>query len=346
MTKKIAVLGTGANGSCISADLIRAGYDVTMIDQWPAHVEKMRHDGLTISMPDEELHVRVNAYHLCDDCMLHIIFDVVLLCVKAYDTRWACELIKPYLAPDGILVGVQNGMTVDDIIDIVGADRTIGCVVELASEMFEPGRVKRSIPPSRAWFGLGAVDPAMQDRVQEIADIMKHAGRVGFPEKIISAKWMKLIVNSMSMGPQAMLGLNGSEAVKLPGVREIMLRCGGEALAAGQSKGYTIEPIFGLKREDIEGSNDLLEMLLDKIMAAVGPTAHDTVVQDHMKGRNSEVDLINGAVFEENTRRGRPSKANQMIVEMSRRIHAGEIKADPSNLAAATELLARLDAGA
>ncbi len=54
MDKAIAVLGTGANGSCAAVDLIRAGYDVTMIDQWPEHVEVMRAGGLTIRMPDDE----------------------------------------------------------------------------------------------------------------------------------------------------------------------------------------------------------------------------------------------------------------------------------------------------
>ena len=48
MGKKIAVLATGANGCCISADLVRAGLDVSMIDQWPAHVEAMRANGLMI----------------------------------------------------------------------------------------------------------------------------------------------------------------------------------------------------------------------------------------------------------------------------------------------------------
>ena len=42
MDKKIAVLGTGANGSCVAADLTNAGLDVVLIDQWPAHIEAMR----------------------------------------------------------------------------------------------------------------------------------------------------------------------------------------------------------------------------------------------------------------------------------------------------------------
>ena len=66
MTKKIAVLGTGANGSCTAASLTEAGLDVTLIDQWPAHVEAMRADGLRIVMPDAETHTRVVAHHLCE----------------------------------------------------------------------------------------------------------------------------------------------------------------------------------------------------------------------------------------------------------------------------------------
>ena len=46
--KKIAVLGSGANGASIGADLTRAGLDVVLIDQWPEHVEAMRRNGIRI----------------------------------------------------------------------------------------------------------------------------------------------------------------------------------------------------------------------------------------------------------------------------------------------------------
>jgi 2-dehydropantoate 2-reductase len=338
MNKKIAVLGTGANGSCIAADLTAAGLDVTMIDPWPAHVEAMRRDGLHISLPDEELHVAVDARHVCDLCALNRVFDIVLICFKAYDARWAAELIKPYLAGDAIVVGMQNGMTADDIAEIVGRDRTIGCVVELASEMFEPGRVKRTLRREKTWFGIGALDQPMSTRLPELEEVLRNVGKVSTNANIQSAKWMKLVVNAMGAG-STMLGLNGNEAMKLPGMREIMLRCGEEALRAGQLQGYTIEPIFGLTREEIEGSNQLLEMLLDNIFAAIGTTSIDMIRQDHMKGRYSEVDLINGRVVEENARRGTPSPTNEVLVSITRRIHSGELKMDPANLELAKEML-------
>ncbi len=335
MSQKIAVLISGANGSCISADLIRAGHNVTMIDQWPAHIEAMRSDGLMVSLPDEDVHVEPDAHHICDLASLNRVFDIVLLTSKAYDARWAAELIKPYLAPDGLLVGVQNGMTASDIADIVGHQRTVGCVVELASQLLEPGKVKRVTRHDGTWFGVGALDPSMDARVPEIIEIMSHTGKVSLTENVQSGKWMKLVVNAMSMCPNAMIGRNGAVSVTIPGMRDLMLRCGEEALAAGQKAGYRIEPIFGLTENDIKGTNRLLEMLLDKILKDVGPNHRNTVTQDHDKGRKSEVDLMNGWVVEQAEKQGSTAPANAAIMAVSRRIESGELKPDPENLALA-----------
>ena len=332
MDKKIAVLATGANGSCIAADLTRAGLDVSMIDQWPAHVEAMRENGLTIKTKDDEYNVKVKAYHLCDICTLSEKFDVVLLTSKAYDSRWLTEFIKPYLADDGLVVAVQNCMTAEMLAEILSPERTVGCVVELASQLFEPGIVTRSTPPERTWFGLGAFDPAHAGRVEEAADVLRFAGKVDISDEIISAKWMKLIVNAMTMALKAMAGANNEQFYKYDGTRELVLRSGEEALAAGQFRGHKIVPIFGLKSEDVDGSNRLLEVLLDKIIHDVGPTALNTVLQDHMKGRYSEFDMINGLVAEECRKNGRPAPISEAVVEISRDIHAGRLKPDPANL--------------
>jgi 2-dehydropantoate 2-reductase len=338
--KKIAVLGTGANGSCTAADLTRTGHDVTLIDQWPAHVEAMRANGLRISMPDEELHVQVNAHHLCDAASLNQTYDVVLLMPKAYDTRWMCEFIKPYLRPDGLVVGIQNAMTAEEIAEVVGPSRTIGCVVELSSEIFTPGIVQRNTPVAKTWFGLGSLDPSMDGRIAEIETLLRNVGKVAVTPKILAAKWMKLVVNTMCLGPFALLGLRLSEAAELPGMRELVLRVGAEALELGQNLGHPIVPIFGLTPEDVRGSNQLLEKLMDKLNRDIGPRARDCVLQDHIKGRYSEVDLINGLVVEESARRGKPAPANAVIVELTRQIQAGTLKPDPSNLQLAHRMLA------
>lgn len=339
MSKRIAILGTGANGSSAAADLSRAGLDVTLFDQWPDHVKEMQSNGLKIVMPDREVQTPVEAYHLCDICALNKIFDIVLLFVKAYDTRWCTELIVPYLADDGLIVGVQNGMTTSDIADIVGEKRTLGCVVELSAEIFTPGVVQRNTPPERTWFGIGSLSESTKGRESEIEDILRYVGKVSITEDILSAKWMKLVVNTMCLGPFAMLGMTLHEAVKIPEVRELNLRIGTEALAAGQRLGYKIEPIFGLQPEDIQDSNRLLEKLLDKLGSDIGPAARDCVLQDHLKGRYSEVDAINGLVVAETRKQGGEAPANAAIVEITRRIRTGDIEPGAENLDTVLELV-------
>ena len=66
LNKKIVVPGTGANGSCIAADLANAGLNVVLIDQWPAPVEAMRANGLQVTLREGENHADVRAHHLCD----------------------------------------------------------------------------------------------------------------------------------------------------------------------------------------------------------------------------------------------------------------------------------------
>ena len=339
MKPSIAIIGTGANGSCAGADLTQAGLDITMIDQWPAHVEAMRTNGLTIKMPDEEKHVDVDAHHLCDVAGMNRTFGLVLVMPKAYDTRWMAQLMEPHLAEDGLMIGIQNAMTAGIIEDVAGPERTLGCVVELSSEIFTPGLVQRNTPPAKTWFGIGALDPEMAERIGEVRNILSHVGQVSVTGEILPAKWMKLVVNTMCLGPLAMLGLTMHEANKLPGLREFVLKAGTEALNAGQRRGYAIQPIFGLTEDDIRETNQLLETLYDKLGADIGPAARDCVLQDHLKGRYSEVDLINGLVAEESAASGGAAPANAVVTEITAKIHAGELKPDPANLQLALEMM-------
>lgn len=336
--KKIAVLGTGANGSCVAADLTNAGLDVVLVDQWPEHVEAMRAKGLHVTLRQGEIHANVRAHHLCDLASMNTTFDVVLLMTKAYDARWHAELIKPYLKEDGFLIGVQNGMTAETIAEVVGPARTLGCVVELSSYCFDPGEIKRNTAPERTWFGIGSFTPETAGREEAVAEVLRHAGKVDLVDNILDAKFMKLVVNTMTLGTMAMIG--GDLADEQPaGMSELMMRLGEESLAVGAALGHPMVPIFGLTQADIEQSNQPLQKFIDKLNQDIGPgRGANTTLQDHIKGRLSEVDDLNGMIFAESEKRGMAAPANAAIVEVSRRIFAGELKPDPANLALAIEL--------
>jgi 2-dehydropantoate 2-reductase len=331
--KRIAFIGTGAQGAGIAADLTRAGLDVTFIEQWPAHVEAMRERGIEVRLPDQTVVTRVHALHLCEVATLREKFDIVFVVVKAYDTRWAVELISPVLAPDGLVVGLQNGMSVDDVASIVGPRRTIGAVIEMASNMFEPGVVTRQNAPSNSWFAVGAIDDATQARAVEVQEVLRHAGTVDISNDIRSSKWMKLVANAGELVPSAILDVPLAEAVRMPGVHEFMVECGKEAARAAVADGSRLVPIFGLTEDEVTGPEryaaDLLSAVLDKYSL---PDTRTTVLQDWMKGRRAEVDEVNGLVVEVLAAVGERAPYNEHTIAIARRIEAGELERGPENL--------------
>ncbi|MBT3766026.1 MAG: NAD(P)-binding domain-containing protein, partial [Rhodospirillales bacterium] len=301
--KRIAIVGTGANGAAFGADMVNAGLDVTFIEQWPDHVEAMRANGLRVEMPDETVTTPVNAFHMCEVATMRDPFDVVFLGVKAYDTRWACELIKPLVAADGLVVGLQNGMTIDDVASIVGPERTMGAVIEVAAYMFEPGVIGRQTGPDGTWFGIGAYDEATKGREGEIVEILRHAGDAEARDDIRSAKWMKLVVNAAEFLPSSILGLPLAEAIKLPGMREVMMASGREAVRTALALGHELVPIFGKLQVEANDPDGYATVLLDAVLSDwTLPDTRVTVLQDWDKARRAEVDDINGLVVREQAR--------------------------------------------
>jgi 2-dehydropantoate 2-reductase len=342
MNRNIAILGPGAIGSSIGADLTKAGHNVLLIDQWPAHVETMKAHGLRIIMPGEELCTPVKAAHLCEVCTLQQQFDIVFLTAKSYDTRWMVEFIKPYLKPDGILVSLQNSLNDEWIAPIIGYERDIASVIELSAEMFEPGLVKRNTDHAHTWFALGELHGRITPRLQEVAQILSAAGKTEMSTNIWGAKWTKLTVNSMSQAVAGILGMFEWEITQHPKVLELCIKLGRECLQVGTTLGYTIEPIFGLSAEEFLGSTDeVLEKNIKTLISHVGKESRNSILQDHLKGRPSEVGFLNGLVVKKGKEAKVPTPLNEAVISLTQKIEQRILKPDPSNLKIFEELIAK-----
>lgn len=342
--KRVAVLGSGAIGSSVAADIARAGYDLTVIDQWPAHVEAMRTSGLQVTIPDEEFTVVLDAVHLCDLCSLRRTFDLVFLACKSYDAAWMAQFIVPYLEPDGVVVPLQNSMSDDWVAPIVGRERDIGCAVELSAEVFTPGVLRRNTMRKITWFGLGELNGQITPRLEAVAQVLSSAGRVDLSTNIRGAKWAKLVNSSMILAPLGMLGMPGSQSIEIPEVFNLCIRLGRETLAVGAALGIEIEPIFGMGAQEFSGSTDsVLERLLRELFVAHGETTvrrmRGVISQDYLKRRRTETGNLNGLVSMRGREVGVPTPANDAIVEVLRRIEAGELKLDRSNIDVAYSVL-------
>src|SRR5580765_304119 len=142
---RIGIMGAGAIGCNVGGMLARAGHDITLIDQWPAHVEKIKSDGLTLSGTWPDYVVPVKALHLYEAQSIQEPFDAAFLAVKAYDTEWATAFIMRYPAEtDCVIVDFQNGINDERVAAVAGRERTLGSVITTSAGRFEPGHAMRT----------------------------------------------------------------------------------------------------------------------------------------------------------------------------------------------------------
>jgi ketopantoate reductase len=94
------VLGAGAIGNIIGANVTHAGHAITLIDMWPAHVEQTRGHGLKVTTAEVgEFTIPVSAVHLGEVAGPRTEFDALLLSVESYDTACAATFIAPLTSP-------------------------------------------------------------------------------------------------------------------------------------------------------------------------------------------------------------------------------------------------------
>ncbi|MFC2001057.1 ketopantoate reductase family protein [Chloroflexota bacterium] len=336
MDKKIAILATGAIGSSIGADFTQAGYDVLLIDQWPAHVEAMKTRGLRVTKAYQVL-IPVTACHLCELASLKPQFDMVFLTSKSIDTSWLVEFIKPYLKPDGLLLSIQNSLNDEWISPIIGAERDIGCALELSAEVFEPGTVQRDTDRNASRFVIGELDGKITPRIQEVAQILSLTGRTEVTANIWGAKWTKLVYNTMNSALGPIGGKKSRDMLKTPKYLAFAIKMGKEAVEVGKALGYILEPVFGMTAEEFAGSSDEdLKRLLLKINTDVdssGLDHHTAVEQDFIKGRRSEAgEYLNGLVAAKGRQVGVPTPYNDALVLVVRQVEQGKLERNRSTL--------------
>jgi len=337
---RIAFVGTGAQGASIGADFALAGYDVTFIEQWPAHVEAIRENGITVNLPNRTINAKVPTLHFCQVAEVKQPFDLIFLVVKAYDTRWVTQMVEPILAEDGFIIGLQNGMTHLDIASVVGAERTIGAVIEIASNMFIPGITNRQNNQDESWFALGAIDSGQQYRVEDVAKLLRCSGRVEVTDDIKSCKWMKLVVNAAELIPSAILDLPLADAARTTGFLEVMRRAGYEAMQAALLDGATIVPIIGLPPITTNDPERYVDRIFDEVLQTFSkPDTLTTSLQDWRKGRRAEIQEVNGYVIDVLRSHGRKAPMNQRVVEIAYEIEKGTLPANPNNASSLIEAL-------
>ncbi|MGH7275719.1 MAG: ketopantoate reductase family protein [Candidatus Rokuibacteriota bacterium] len=336
MITRIGIVGAGAIGCVVGGLLTRAGRDVTLVDQWPEHVETMRKQGLRLSGTCGDHTVKVTALHLHEAQGIREPFDAVFIAVKSYDTEWATALGVSYLRrPDGVVVDFQNGINDERVASIAGRERTLGCVIMIGAGMYEPAHAIRTDSGSLG-FKIGELDGRDTPRARELAELMGAVAGSKVTTNLFGERWSKLALNCMANPVAGLSGLGTAEVRTEPGPRRITVHLGAEAVKVGRAAGHEVEPILHITAQrfvDAAEGRGLAEVEADISRDAKSRAGgRPSLLQDVMRRRRTEIDDLNGYVVAQGRRLGVPTPFNEKIVELFHRHPVGTLEPDPKNL--------------
>lgn len=341
---RVCIVGAGAVGGYVGAHMARAGVDVTLVDGWPEHVQAMRQHGLQVQGMAGAVQAAVRALHLAElqQCVREPAFDVAFIAVKSYDTRWATELVLPYLAPTGCLVSLQNGIHEDVIAAVAGFGRVLGVSVSaLAAELVAPGQIVRNSPlgdANKPGMRVGEMHGQVTPRAQQVAALLAHGDSCKLTANLWGERWSKLTINAMRNGVCALTGMTGRQRDLDDVARDLTIRLGSSCIRVGRALGLALEPVGGLDLEVLaraEEDRAAYEAITQQIMAVAysrSDAQRPSMGQDIQKGRRTETEAINGLVARRGEEVGVDVHLHRRVNAVIRQIERGELAPSPAHL--------------
>lgn len=276
---RIAVMGAGAMGGYFGARLARGGEAVALVARGE-HLRAMEAGGLRVRSINGDFTVAVPATE--DPRRVPELIgpvELVLFCVKAYDTEVAAEAIRPLLGPETAVLTLQNGVVnVETLSRLLGGERVLGGLVYGFAVIAEPGAIAHT-QGGRIVFG--ELDGRESARARRFLEAGRRAGfPVELSASIRRALWEKYLM---------ICALSGMTALTRRPIGEIRVCPESRRLYR-----MILEELAGIAKAEGVG---LADDIVDAGMAAadrLNADSYSSLYHDLARGRRLELEALQG----------------------------------------------------
>lgn len=329
---RFAIYGAGSLGTVLGAYITQNGGHIDLINRNQAHVAALNTNGARIT-GTVDMTVPVTA--LTPDQMTGR-YDVILLMTKQLHNPEVVTMLKDYLTDAGIIVTLQNGLPEPGIAEIVGANHTMGCVVEWGATLTAPGCCTLTSAPDSLSFHMGRMEGITDLQFQTVKSLLELMCPVYEEENLIGARWSKLLINATFSGLGTAIGGTFGDVSGSAETRRIALRCMKECIDVGHAAGAQFAPVQGKDITRLFYYTNRLKRAFASFLLPIAMKKHAAIepsmLQDVKKGKPCEIDAINGVLCEWGHRNHIPTPVNDRIVSVIRRIQDGELTPAPENI--------------
>lgn len=296
---RIAVMGSGGLGGYFGARLVHGGAaDVHFIARGK-HLEAMRRDGLRVEGP-EPIHAKT--VHATDNPAEIGVADVVMLCVKLWDTEQAIEQIRPMVGPATAIISFQNGVLKDQFLRAAFDEHQLmGGVGYVATTIEAPGVIRQTGPMQRLLFG--EFDGSRSARGEALLAVCLAGGiNAELSSDIVREIWQKYVF---------LVGLSGTTTTirkpigpirSNPQTRAFLHDVMQEVVAVARAHGVAVPEDYAQVR---------LRLADD-----VSPDMTSSMHHDLQRGNRLEVRWLSGGVVELGRAKGVPTPLNRAIADI------------------------------
>lgn len=292
---RICMIGAGAMGGVYGGLLVRAGFDVTLIDAREDHVATIRRDGLRVEGVRGEHVIRIDARTGPEGLTP---FGLAIVFTDANATSEAARIAASILEPEGFAMTLQNGIgNVEALIDGLGRERVVAGVSMNSAANPAPGRCAYT---NAGMTSIGELDGRDTPRIREVARMLNLAGiETEIVADPMSYVWSKFVLNCGINALTAVTGLRSGEMARTPEVNALQDRIIDEILMVVERKGVSLaepDPRAKIKHH--------CRLRYNK----------PSMMQHIEQGRRTEIDAINGALVREARALGLAVPYNEAIV--------------------------------
>ena len=329
---RAAIYGAGSLGTILGAYITKNGGQIDLVNHNKAHVKALQEKGAHITGTVDFVQP-VMAY---TDEEMSGLYDILFLMTKQQQNEAVVSFLKPFLAPDGVIVTLQNGLPELAIGKIVGEERVLGCTVAWGATMKGPGECELTSEPDSLTFSLGSLSPVPNAHLGDVKALLERMGPVEVDDNFIGTRWSKLLINSAFSGMSAALGCTFGEAAADRRSRRIVLKLIKECIDVCAKGGIKIEPGQGKDAVKLFNYKGPVKRAFALLILPIAIKKHArlkaSMLQDIEKGKKTEVDAINGAICAYGRSVGCPTPMNDRVVEVVHRIENGQLKPSFDNL--------------
>lgn len=332
--ERIAIMGSGSMGTLLGARLADCGLDIHMVDISRPLVDAINQQGLTVRGTIE---LKAQASASTPDEMEGL-FDLVIVLLKQTGNAAAIPYIREHLAPEGVVLTLQNGIPELTLAEAFGTEHTMGCAVTWAATLLEPG-VTLATTGLESWHNsLGRIDGVISDSVLSVRDVLNHMAPTRVTDNLLGIRWSKLLINCAFSGMSAALGCTFGDVVDNPEALRCAQYIARECILVSEALGVHMEPLaegedfprtMRFKDETDRHSTDWIFHKLFKA-SALGKAS---MLMDIERGAPTEIDYLNGYVCQKAEVVGIDVPYCQTVMRIVKAVEEGKSVSNVYNLA-------------